>query len=248
MNFFSLYKRFFLYKIKKKINIDLEESYQNKSLEDLFLHYGTDKANLRKNGKEKGHGYAKYYEKHLKSFKKENINILEIGSYSGASASSFAKYFFKSKIFCIDVNISNFKYSSKRIKVYGIDVGNKKMIYNFLKKVKEQDEITKFDLIIDDGSHKLSDILNSLNFFLDKLNDGGYYVIEDFKFPNYFEHLNDINELKIDEIINKLKKDEDFSSNIIELSTKKLLKNLKENIFIYKGNLDESDIVFLKKG
>ena len=111
MNFFSLYKRFFLYKIKKKINIDLEESYQNKSLEDLFLHYGTDKANLRKNGKEKGHGYAKYYEKHLKSFKKENINILEIGSYSGASASSFAKYFFKSKIFCIDVNISNFKYS-----------------------------------------------------------------------------------------------------------------------------------------
>ncbi len=122
------------------------------------------------------------------------------------------------------------------------------MIYNFLKKVKEQDEIKKFDLIIDDGSHKLSDILNSLNFFLDKLNDGGYYVIEDFKFPNYFEHLNDTNELKIDEIIKKLKKDEDFSSNIIELSTKKLLKNLKENIFIYKGNLDESDIVFLKKG
>ena len=46
-------------------------------------------------------------------------------------------------------------------------------------------------------------------------------------------------------MIKKLKKNEDFSSNIIELSTKKLLKNLKEIIFLYKGNLDDSDIVFL---
>ena len=34
--------------------------------------------------------------------------------------------FQKSKIFCFDINISNFKFTSKQISVYGIDIKNKK--------------------------------------------------------------------------------------------------------------------------
>ena len=41
----------------------------------------------------KGHGYSIFYEKKLEKFKNKKINILEIGSYAGASAAAFAKYF-----------------------------------------------------------------------------------------------------------------------------------------------------------
>ena len=64
-----------------------------------------------------------------------------------------------------------------------------------------------FDIIIDDGSHKQSDQLKALNHFYQYIVDGGFYVIEDYKFPDYFKHLNDINDIKINELAdNVLKK------------------------------------------
>ncbi len=246
MNFFSLYKRNFLYKIKKKINIDLEIDLKKNSLENLFSYYGTDKANLWGKNKTKGHGYSKYYEKHLFQLKEKTINLLEIGSFSGSSAASFAKYFPKANIFCIDINISNFKFYSKRIDVFGMDVSNYKSILNFYKKINLAKEESFFDIIIDDGSHKLSDILFTLNNFFQNLNKGGFYIIEDFKFPNYFKHLNDTDEIMIDELIEKIENKKDFHSNII---SKEVLRSLKNNTKIncYKGNSGYSDIVFIQK-
>ena len=46
-----------------------------------------------------------------------------------------------------------------------------------------------FDVIIDDGSHYLSDILFSLKTFFKLVNKGGFYVIEDYKHPNYYKEL-----------------------------------------------------------
>jgi len=79
------------------------------------------------------------------------------------------------------------------------------MISNFYKKINISNKDNFFDIIVDDGSHKLSDILFSLNSFYKNLKKGGLYIIEDFKFPNYFEHLNDVDELKIDELIEKIR-------------------------------------------
>ena len=160
MNLLKQYKRHLLYIIKKKINIDLDKKSSSDSLTNLFNYYGTDKV---------GHGYTQFYEKHFKPIKKKNLNILEIGSYSGASAASFVKYFPNSKIYCADINISNFKFLSKRIQVYGLDISNKKMINNFFKKINITYGQKYFDIIIDDGSHKLSDMLFSLNIFLKNL-------------------------------------------------------------------------------
>ena len=56
MNLFRLYKRYLLYKIKNKKNIDLEINTNQDSLEDLFDRFGTDK---------KGHGYTEFYETHF---------------------------------------------------------------------------------------------------------------------------------------------------------------------------------------
>ena len=81
---------------------------------------------FKDNGKDQGHGFSKFYENHLEIFKNKKIKILEIGSYSGASAAAFVKYFPNSEIYCLDINLLNFKYSSKKIYPFGIRFFNKK--------------------------------------------------------------------------------------------------------------------------
>ena len=253
MNFFSLFKRNLISAFKKKINIDPDKQ-DNKSLENLFIHFGSDKANIiHENhkhihaGKKIGHGFSHFYEKHLKKFKDDKIKILEIGSLQGASAASFAKYFSQSTIYCLDINLRNFKYSSKKIEVFGINASNEKMINKFLTKIKFNEFVKSFDIIIDDGSHKQSDQLLSLNILYKHVSKGGFYIIEDYKFPNYFKHLNDVDDLKIDELINKVNKKENFSSKLISNETIDILIKSLSKIYEYRGNTDYSDIVFFEK-
>ena len=63
-----------------------------------------------------------------------------------------------------------------------------------------------FDLIIDDGSHNLSDILNGLKFFFKYVKSNGVYIIEDFKHPNYYAYNNNIDHIFIDELLNNFQK------------------------------------------
>ena len=246
MNFLSLFKRGLIYKLKKKINIDLDE-LDHLSLDELFSHYGTDKSEYSNEKQNKTHGFSKYYVKHLDFFKKKNIKILEIGSFSGASAAAFSKYFPKSEIFCLDINISNFKYHSNKIHVFGLNSSSQKMVLNFFQKINLQKSFKYFDIIIDDGSHKLSDQLKTLNIFYKYLANGGFYVIEDYKFSNYFKHLNDINEPFINKILNKLERKEDIKSNLIDTQTLNLLRRNLKTFYKYKGAKDISDILFLER-
>ena len=164
MNFFSLFKRNLIYNFKKKISVD-NDNIDINSLDGLFNHYGSDKANIFKKTKNKGHGYSKFYKQKLEKLKNQKVNILEIGSYAGASAAAFAKYLPDSKIFCFDINISNFEYKSKKIHVFGLDINNQKKTIKIINKIADQYKIEEFDIIIDDGSHNLSDILRALKFF-----------------------------------------------------------------------------------
>ena len=170
---------------------------------------------------------------------------MEIGSAKGGSAAAFVHYFKKSNIFCIDVNLTFVKYSSKKINFFGLDSSNSKMLNKFLYTIKKNFFIKKFDIIIDDGSHILSDQLFSINYFYKYLKKDGYYVIEDYKFPNYFKRCLDVKEDKIDILINKLKDKKIIFSNILEKKTIRELYNTKINC--YKGNSKISDIVFFKK-
>ena len=246
MNFFSLFKRKFIYKIKKKNNIDLE--FINKdSLEYLFNHYGSDKAHILKNTNEKGHGFSEFYIKHLNSLKKKNIRILEIGSYAGSSAAAFAKYFENSKIYCLDINISKFNFYSKNINVYGLDINNKESLYKTLNKITLKIKSNFFDIIVDDGSHYLSDILNSLNDLFKFVKKGGFYIIEDFKFPNYYDYNKNIEHVLVDEVIKNLQEKKFFISSIIKDKNQIYLHENIKRITTYKGNLKNSDICFIEK-
>jgi predicted O-methyltransferase YrrM len=246
LNFLSLFKRNIIYKLKKKINIDKSE-IEKKSLDELFCYYGSDKANFFKKADRDGHGYSRFYTNKLNKLKNKHINILEIGSYAGASAAAFVKYFPNANVFCIDVNISNFEYQSKKIHVYGIDANNEIKVKKILNKIFKNYNFNNFDLIIDDSSHNLKDILLNLNFYFKYLIENGIFVIEDFKHPNYYEYNKNIDHILVDEFLNKIEKKIFSSSSIINEADQKFLMDSIDWIDTYKGNLSDSDICFIKK-
>ena len=246
MNFFSLLKRKILYKLKKKINIDLD-NIKKKTLDELLYHYSSDKADIFSKTNENGHGFSKIYAQHLDHLKNKNIKILEIGSFAGASAAAFSKYFTKSNIYCFDVNISNFIYSSKNIHVYGLNINDEHEVKKILKKITLETESNFFDIIIDDGSHYLSDILFSLKNLFRYVKKGGFYIIEDFKHPNYYEYNRNIKHILVDQVLKNLQKKILFNSNIISNDSQSYLQKNIGRINIYRGNLKDSDICFIEK-
>ena len=246
MNFLSLFKRKLIYNFKKKISID-SDNVKLDTLDDLFHFYGSDKSNIFKSTGKSGHGYSKFYEDKLEKLKNKEINILEIGSFAGASAAAFVKYFRKSNVYCFDINISNFKYKSKNIHVFGIDINNKNKNIKTLTEIFTKNNFKEFDIIIDDGSHNLTDILKGLKFFFKFLKKRGIYIIEDFKHPNYYEYNRNIEHLLIDEFLNNIKNKVISKSLILnELDQKKLIETV-EKIENFKGNLRDSDICFITK-
>tara|TARA_B100000035_G_scaffold113198_1_gene96069 strand:- start:153 stop:896 length:744 start_codon:yes stop_codon:yes gene_type:complete len=246
LNFFSLFKRKILYKIKKKINIDLDQVHK-KNLNDLFYHYGSDKADTFKHSQEQGHGFSKFYEQQLKHLKEKEIKILEVGSYAGASAAAFIKHFANSSVYCFDINISKFIFSSKNIHVYGLDINNEQQLNKILKKIKYETNSNFFDIIIDDGSHYLSDILFSFKTLFKYVKKGGFYIIEDFKHPNYYDYNKNIDHILVDQVLANLQEKKIFNSDIIKNDDQVYLHNNINEIKIYKGNLKDSDICFLQK-
>ena len=246
MNFFSLFKRNLIYNIKKKISVD-DDNVNSDSLDGLLHHYGSDKADVFKKTKNKGHGFSKFYKQKLEKLKNQKINILEIGSYAGASAAAFVKYLPESNVFCFDINISNFEFKSKKIHVFGLDVNNRKKTIKTMNMIVDQYQIKEFDIIIDDGSHNLSDILITLKFFFKYLKNKGLYIIEDFKHPNYYSYNNNINHILIDELFENLEKKNTFHSNIFTKEEQLNFMKMINKIEIYKGNLDDSDISFISK-
>jgi len=238
LNFFSLFKRNIIYLLKNKIDVDKDKFSKKTSLDYLFKKYETDKSN-------EAHGFTKFYTNHLNKLKNKKINFLEIGSAKGGSAAAFVHYFNKINVFCLDVNLTLVKYKSNKINYFGLDSSNSNMLFKFLKDIKEKFSVKKFDIIIDDGSHILSDQLFSINYFYKFLNKGGYYIIEDFKFPNYFKRCNDVDENTIDILIKKLKNNKKIKSKILQNDTINQL--YKAKIFSYKGRSKISDIVFFQK-
>ena len=250
----SFYYKKFIFQIKKKIDLDKIQNNE-KSLNELFNYFGTDKGTSVKNPYNNkseeifGHGFAQFYEKHFNNFKNEKINFFEIGTWEGASLASFSKYFNNANLYGLDRNFK-FKYKSKRINFYYCDTTNKKD----LKKISNEIGKNKFKVIIDDGSHLLNDIIHNLKFFLDFVDNKGYYVIEDYNHPEYYSYLNNSSgdELLIKDIIIKIKDKEFFDSKILNKNDQsKLFESIKE-ISVHKGIMIDggknvSDIVFFKK-
>lgn len=232
---------------QKKINLD-KKKIPNTNLGELFTYFNSDKSKIfkRLNIKQKTHDYGPFYEKHLKDLRKKKLNILEIGSYIGASAASFISYFKNSNVFCMDINHKNFLFKSKRLKLINLNYMDEKKVNKFLKKYNNF-----FDIIIDDGGHYKSHILNNIKNFNKCLKQSSsIYIIEDFGLK--FNYLNDIkNEPDILKFLVSLKNKKILRSNILNKNLQKILINKIKKIYIYKGKWIKykkniSDICFME--
>jgi hypothetical protein len=249
-----------IFNLKKKINLDKKKLKYN-SLEKLFNYFGTDKgsktlldpySSLKKKSFIKGHNFAKFYDKNLKKIKNKKINVLEIGVWKGASTASFFYYFPNANFISIDRNFK-FIFFSKRINFFFCDTS----VNNDLKKLTEffiKKNVTSFDVIIDDSSHILSEILKNFIFFFKFLKSKGIYIIEDYKHPNYFTYLNDKkHHFLVDKVLYFIKKKKLFTSTIFNKKQIKYLISKVNKVLTYKGSCKSkdhkniSDIAFIYK-
>jgi len=247
-----IYKKITFY-LKPKINVDKISKNFN-SLGEIFSYFGTDKGSNVKNQYDLnsdliiGHGFDKFYEKHLSAFKDKEFDLFEIGTWRGASSAAFAVYFPKANIYGVDRNFK-FSYKSKRIKFINCDLTVKKEFKNLQETIKNK----TFKVIIDDGSHILTHIIQNLKFFFKKVESNCYFVIEDFNAPKDEPHLNDGNgkEILIDDILKNIKNKKYFKSEILTSEDQKFLFDNVKEIHTYKGNHTVppyySNIAFLKK-
>ena len=240
------------FNFKSKINVDkILNNFS--SLDEIFNYFGTDKGTNVKNQYDKnsdliiGHGFAQFYEKHLSIFKNQKFDLLEIGTWHGASSAAFTIYFTQANIYGVDRNFK-FNFKSNRIKFINCDLTIEKEFKDLQKIIDNK----TFKVIIDDGSHILTHIIKNLKFFLKRVESNCYYIIEDFNAPKDQLHLNDGNneEIFIEEMLLKIKNKEYFKSKILNQKDQDYLFENIESIYTYEGNLKKplsSNIAFLKK-
>lgn len=139
------------------------------NLTELANKYKSDK------GTEYGskHGFTLIYEKYFNKLKNDYINILEIGINDGSSLKMWYEYFINAKILGLDINNKS-SFNNERIKCNVLDQSKKEQLYQFANKNK-----ILFDIIIDDGSHHISDQQLTLGFLFPMLKPGGIYIVED---------------------------------------------------------------------
>jgi predicted O-methyltransferase YrrM len=146
------------------------------NLKQICSIYATDKNCL--------HCYVdEVYEELLKDFRCSANKVLEIGAYNGASIMMWKDYFTKAEIFTID-NVDCPQISGReRIHTLLGDAYS----YETIKELPNN-----FDIIIEDGSHKIEDMSFVVVEYVKKLKPNGILVVEDipdFNWTNILKNL-----------------------------------------------------------
>jgi len=118
------------------------------------------------------HSYIDVYEELFVPFRdRDDLEIFEIGLGSGHSLLLWSEYFTKAKITGIDISLQVVAAVSAhpRISVIKGDATVPETL----------NKLGPFDLIIDDGSHRVHDQLGSFNLLYPRMRAGGVYFIED---------------------------------------------------------------------
>lgn len=122
----------------------------------------------------KWHHYIPIYDRYFSPYRGRKIRFLEIGVSKGGSLQMWRKYFGEEAIiFGIDIDPSCKQYNGLAGQVR---IGSQ-IDKDFLESVIR--EMGGLDVVLDDGSHHMDHIPNSLKYIFPHLSDGGIYMIED---------------------------------------------------------------------
>lgn len=132
---------------------------------DILKKYDTDK--------EIFHKYGSSYEKIFSKYDREApLNILEIGTQKGGSLLAWKEYFPNATVYGVDI-IDVVK-----------DEYRKDTVTRIISDIKRWDNDIEWDIVIDDGSHHLMDLVYVITNYCVKLKPEGVLVIEDVRDPS----------------------------------------------------------------
>jgi hypothetical protein len=150
---------------------------------------------MKKYNSDKGlgwHNYTVVYNALFKNIKNNNLKIFELGigtnninlpsnmganGTPGASLRGWKEFFPNSLIYGADID-SNILFNEDRIMTFYCDQTNPVIIKQLWNNTILQN---KFDIIIDDGLHEFSANVCFFENSVQKINDNGFYIIEDIK-------------------------------------------------------------------
>ncbi|WFU05949.1 glycosyltransferase (plasmid) [Rhizobium sp. CB3171] len=127
-------------------------------------------------GSDKWTSYFKAYESHLQRYRSQSISLLEIGVQNGGSLEIWSKFFPKAErvLGCdIDPKCALLKFDDPRISVLVGHVNAPETLAAITQ------DTANFDIIIDDGSHVVEDVIKTFALYFPLLKSGGTFVIED---------------------------------------------------------------------
>jgi 23S rRNA U2552 (ribose-2'-O)-methylase RlmE/FtsJ len=185
--------------------------FKTKRLTDIGLKYRTDKAYF--------HLFTEFYNDYFEKFLGKNINILEIGISTGSSLLMLREFFPDAKIFAIDILETSVNLN------LGEGIHKWKCSQDDFDQLNQIFKDTKFDIIIEDGSHMTSHQQTSLGYFFPYLNENGIYICEDLH-TSYSKQYIDT-QISTMEIFNNYKKTKTFECDLL---TKTQIDYLNENI------------------
>ena len=143
-----------------------ESDANNQSLSEIF-HTSLERPST------KWSHYFTIYETHLSPFRRMPINLLEIGINKGGSLGLWKQYFSSARIFALDIEPSCKTFEEPGISIYTGDQTDPPLLE------KIAFEAGGFDVVIDDGGHRMNQQIDSFNLLFPHLRDGGIYIIED---------------------------------------------------------------------
>jgi len=194
-----------------------------------------------------GHGFTELYEQIFYPLKDSPIKIFEIGILDGGSLILWRDYFPNAKIYGIDV-FDRSNLDSERIKTFVANQANRDQMDAFIDKYGGD-----FDIILDDGGHKMEQQQISLGHLFKYVKPGGYYIIEDVhtSIPQYYSGYGvDEDETNSTlEMINLFIKSALIKSKYLEPQEEDYLRNNIEycNLFFRNDGLHSIACVFKKK-
>jgi demethylmacrocin O-methyltransferase len=150
-----------------------------KTLDEIAIHFGTDKATVHKTG---SHGYTPHYDKAFESFREKPAKFLEIGVGGGESIQTWLEYFThpRSYIYGVDTNHSTNPWNTPKATTherYTFCQGDQS--HDVFWKCFIADYGSDWDIVMDDGGHFSNQIITSFNELWPKVKSGGLYCIED---------------------------------------------------------------------
>lgn len=118
--------------------------------------------------------YFPIYEKHLAPWRNKTLTFIEVGVSQGGSLQMWQRFFGPmATIIGIDINPDCAAHQEQGIHVRIGDQSDPAFLQSIY------DEFGQPDIIIDDGSHMMSHIKDTFEFFYPKISKNGLYIVED---------------------------------------------------------------------